>query len=87
MVLHSPGTWGNNPTFIVAQIVAGISGISLGYALKTFAGWADFSLLAAPALLVRKPDGKYRLVIDYRKLNQLTIKDQYALPTAESVFN
>jgi putative transposase len=45
------------------------------------------SPFAAPALLVRKPDGKYRLVIDYRKLNQLTIKDRYALPTAESVFD
>ena len=45
------------------------------------------SPFTAPALLVRKPDGKYRLVIDYRKLIQLTIKDWYALPTAESVFD
>ena len=45
------------------------------------------SPFAAPALLVRKPDGKCHLVIDYWKLNQFTIKDQYVLPTAKSVFD
>ena len=45
------------------------------------------SPFAAPALLVKKSDGKYRLVIDYRRINAVTVKDRYALPTAEAVFD
>ena len=44
------------------------------------------SPFAAPALLVKKSDGKYRLVIDYCRINAITVKDRYALPTAEAVF-
>jgi transposase InsO family protein len=35
---------------------------------------------AAPVLFVRKPNGSLRFCIDFRKLNQLTRKDQYPLP-------
>ncbi|GBL90462.1 Retrovirus-related Pol polyprotein from transposon 297 [Araneus ventricosus] len=35
---------------------------------------------AAPVLLVRKPDGNYRLVSDLRKLNEKTIPDNFPLP-------
>ncbi|CAF1194496.1 unnamed protein product, partial [Didymodactylos carnosus] len=38
---------------------------------------------AAPALLVKKSDGKDRLVIDYKKLNLVTIKDSSPLPNME----
>ena len=34
----------------------------------------------APILFVRKKDGTYRLVIDYRKLNEMTIRNSYPLP-------
>ena len=34
----------------------------------------------APILFVRKPDGSLRLCVDYRGLNNLTIKNQYPLP-------
>ena len=33
-----------------------------------------------PVLLVQKKNGKYRMCIDYRRLNEITIKDSYALP-------
>ncbi|GBM99785.1 Retrovirus-related Pol polyprotein from transposon 17.6 [Araneus ventricosus] len=35
---------------------------------------------AAPVLLVRKPDGSFRLVADLRKLNEKTIPDNFPLP-------
>jgi len=34
----------------------------------------------APVLFVRKKDGTLRLVIDYRKLNEMTIRNLYLLP-------
>jgi hypothetical protein len=34
---------------------------------------------AAPVILVKKKNGDYRLVIDYRKLNAITKRDNYAL--------
>ncbi|CAF4479625.1 unnamed protein product, partial [Didymodactylos carnosus] len=38
---------------------------------------------AAPAILVEKKDEKYRLVVDYRQLNSVTIKDPFPLPRME----
>ena len=35
---------------------------------------------ASPVLLVRKPGGGIRFYIDYRGLNELTVKDRYLLP-------
>jgi len=34
----------------------------------------------APILFVRKKNGKLRMVIDYRRLNEITIRDSYPLP-------
>ena len=38
---------------------------------------------AAPALLVPKHDGSWRMVVDYKKLNNITIKDNHPLPNME----
>ena len=38
-------------------------------------------------VLVRKKTGKLRMCIDYRMLNEKTIKDSYALPRIEEVFD
>lgn len=38
-------------------------------------------------VLVRKKDNKLRMCVDYRQLNQLTIKDSYALPRSEEILD
>ena len=38
------------------------------------------SPLASPTFFVGKKDGKLRMVIDYRKLNDITIKNSYPIP-------
>jgi hypothetical protein len=41
----------------------------------------------SPVVLVRKKDGSLRFCIDFRKLNDRTIKDAYSLPRIEETFD
>ena len=41
----------------------------------------------APAMLVPKKNGKFRLVIDYRQLNDQTIKSCWPIPSIEEIFD
>ncbi|XP_071933737.1 uncharacterized protein [Coffea arabica] len=41
----------------------------------------------APVLFVKKKDGSLRLCIDYRGLNEVTIKNKYPLPLIDSLFD
>jgi hypothetical protein len=41
----------------------------------------------APVLFVKKKDGSLRLVVDYRALNNATIKNRYPLPRMDELFD
>ena len=42
---------------------------------------------ASPILLVQKKNGKTRFCVDYRKLNEVSIKDAYPLPRMDDIFS
>jgi hypothetical protein len=41
----------------------------------------------APVLFVKKKDGSVRMCVDYRALNQITIKNKYPLPRQDELFD
>ena len=42
---------------------------------------------AAPVLFVPKAKGKWRMCLDYRALNKLTIKNKYPLPRIDTLLD
>jgi hypothetical protein len=45
------------------------------------------SPIASPVFFIKKKDGKLRLVQDYRKLNEWTVKNRYPLPLVSDIVN
>ncbi|GJS03810.1 putative reverse transcriptase domain-containing protein [Tanacetum coccineum] len=41
----------------------------------------------APVLFVKKKDGSFRMCINYRELNKLTVKNRYPLPRIDDLFD
>jgi hypothetical protein len=52
-----------------------------GYIRPSFSPWG------APVLFVQKKDGSHRMCVDYKSLNYVTVKNQYALPRIEDLFD
>lgn len=42
---------------------------------------------SSPVVLVRKPTGKYRFCIDFRQVNELTVKDAYPIPFIQGILD
>ncbi len=45
------------------------------------------SAWAFPAIPVKKKDGGLRIVVDFRRLNDITVKDPFYMPTIEEIVN
>ena len=45
------------------------------------------SPFCSPILLVHKKDGTYRMYVDYRALNKITIKNIFHVPSIEDLFD
>jgi hypothetical protein len=45
------------------------------------------SLCGAPVLFVQKKDGSQGMCVDYRTLNDVTVKNKYPLPRIEDLFD
>ncbi|GJV70461.1 putative reverse transcriptase domain-containing protein [Tanacetum coccineum] len=49
--------------------------------------WPSSSPWGAPVLFVKKMDGSFRMCIDYKELNKLTVKNRYLLPRIDDLFD
>ena len=46
--------------------------------------WSPYN---SPAMVVKKKDGGWRCVIDYRRINEVTVKEPYPIPRADEAFD
>ena len=52
-----------------------------GFIRPSISPWGE------PILFVKKKDGSFRMCIDYRQLNKVTIKNKYPIPRIDDLFD
>ena len=46
----------------------------------------DVSEWASPIIVVKKANGKYRMCVDFRKLNAETLDEKFPIPRIDDIF-
>nr|GEX62394.1 putative reverse transcriptase domain-containing protein [Tanacetum cinerariifolium] len=73
--------WGCTLNFLDHPFNIDSMPIELGFIRPSSSSWG------APVLFVKKKDGSFRMCIDYRELNKLTVKNRYPLPQISDLFD
>ncbi|GJR55635.1 putative reverse transcriptase domain-containing protein [Tanacetum coccineum] len=78
-VVHIPN---NGETLIIQELSDQLQELAdRGFIRPSTSPWG------APVLFVKKKDGSFRMCIDYRELNKLTVKNRYPLPRIDDLFD